>query len=295
MDPRLLYTFNPDVWEQLKGTKPVLIHLLDGFVDAGGVSAGLRQFLVDAGSPQVLADFDIDQLHDYRSRRPVMTFDTNSWVGLNEYHLTMDVLTDANGQYFLLFHGPEPDAQWHRTVKAVLGLAERLEVSRLITVTGIPMAVPHTRPTLVTTHATDPELARGNPAWVDRVQVPASLSAMLEYTAGESDHLGQGFVAHVPHYLAQTQFPQAILAVLGKITDATGLRFDTAELERQARQRTEAITAEIDADGDFPEVLHTLEGQYDDMASRGLASIPTADELGAAVERFLREQGDEGP
>jgi hypothetical protein len=293
MDPHQLYTLHPD-WEALAGTKPVLIHLLDGFVDAGGVNQGLRHFLLANGDPRIVAEFDVDQLHDYRSRRPIMTFDTNAWVGITDYQLLLQVLTDGEGTPFLLLQGPEPDTQWQRLMQAVEGLAERLNVSRLVTANGIPMAVPHTRPTLVTTHATDPSLAQGNPAWVDRVQVPASFSAMMEHHAGQTGHVGQGFVAHVPHYLAQGVFPQAVVAVLHRIMDATGLRFDTTELDRASHVRIEAINAEIDSDGEFPEALRTMEETYDEMKSRGLASMPTADELGAAVERFLREQGGDG-
>lgn len=293
MDPRLLYTFDPAVWESLRGSKPVLVHLLDGYVDAAAIGHNLRQFLLNQRNPRILAEFDVDQLHDYRSRRPLMTFDTNTWVGVRDFRLLLHVLEDANGTPFLLFHGPEPDAQWQRTARAVVGLAERLEVRRLVTSSGVPMAVPHTRPTLVTAHATDPSLATGNPAWIDRIQIPGSFSAMLEYRAGEAGLVGMGFVAHVPHYLAQTSFPQGVLAVLEKIMDATGLSFDTTSLQAEAQERIDAINEEISADADFPGVLAGLEEQYDDMESRGLSSMPSADELGAAVERFLAERDGE--
>ena len=31
LDPRLLYTFNPTLWDDLRGRRPVLVHLLEGF------------------------------------------------------------------------------------------------------------------------------------------------------------------------------------------------------------------------------------------------------------------------
>ena len=58
--------------------------------------------------------------------------------------------------------------------------------SMLLTGSGVPMAVPHTRPTLVTSHSTDPEKATGNPLWIDRIQIPGSFSAMLEYRGGHA-------------------------------------------------------------------------------------------------------------
>ena len=41
IDPRLLYTFNPEVWSSLDGKRPVLIHLFEGYVDAAAVNRGL--------------------------------------------------------------------------------------------------------------------------------------------------------------------------------------------------------------------------------------------------------------
>ena len=215
LDPRLLYTFDPDLWESVRGTRPALIHLLDGYIDAGSVTHATGRYLLEACEHEVLAEFDHDQLHDYRSRRPQMVFDTNQWVGMTDYALVIHRLLDATGKPFLLFTGPEPDTQWNRTAAAVLGIAEELDVSSLITVSGVPMAVPHTRPTLVTAHATEPETVSGNPMWIDRVQIPGSFSHVLEYRAGQAGRLGQGFVAHVPHYLAQAGFPQATQAVIG--------------------------------------------------------------------------------
>jgi hypothetical protein len=238
----------------------------------------------------VLAEFDHDQLHDYRSRRPQMVFDTNQWVGMTDYALVIHRLLDATGKPFLLFTGPEPDTQWNRTAAAVLGIAEELDVSSLITVSGVPMAVPHTRPTLVTAHATEPETVSGNPMWIDRVQIPGSFSHVLEYRAGLAGRLGQGFVAHVPHYLAQAGFPQATQAVIARLAKAAGLVIPMGELSERAAANLASIDSETAEDADFPAVVQALEEQYDRLSSSGAASVPSAEELGAAVEQFLAEQ-----
>jgi len=290
LDPRLLYTFDPDLWESVRGTRPALIHLLDGYIDAGSVTHSTGRYLLEACEHEVLAKFDHDQLHDYRSRRPQMVFDTNQWVGMTDYELVIHRLLDATGKPFLLFTGPEPDTQWNRTAAAVLGIAEELDVSSLITVSGVPMAVPHTRPTLVTAHATEPETVSGNPMWIDRVQIPGSFSHVLEYRAGLAGRLGQGFVAHVPHYLAQAGFPQATQAVIGRLAKAAGLVIPMGELAERSAANLASIDSETADDADFPAVVQALEEQYDRLSSSGAASVPSAEELGAAVEQFLAEQ-----
>lgn len=295
LDPRLLYSFNPELWEAVRGTQPALLHLLDGYIDAGAVTHTTSHYLLEVCEHEVLVEFDHDQLHDYRSRRPQMVFDTNHWVSMTDYSLVIHRLFDLNGKPFLLFTGPEPDTQWNRTAAAVLGIAERLGVSRMLTVAGVPMAVPHTRPTLVTAHSTDPATVSGNPMWIDRVQLPGSFSHVLEFRAGQAGILGQGFVAHVPHYLAQASFPQACEAVLRRISDAAGLELPMAELAERGAANLATIESETAEDADFPAVVQALEEQYDRLSSSGAASVPSAEEIGAAVEQFLAEQDPPQP
>ena len=294
IDSRLLYTFNPEVWSSLDGKRPVLIHLFEGYVDAAAVNRGLATHILAHCKHEVLAEFDHDQLHDYRSRRPQMVFDTNKWVSMSDFSLLLYKVLDAEGQPFLLLSGPEPDTQWRRMTQAVLGIAERLGSAMLLTGSGVPMAVPHTRPTLVTSHSTDPARATGNPLWIDRIQIPGSFSAALEYRGGHAGITGMGFVAHVPHYLAQSTFPQATAAVLRRMNEAAGLSIPLGELDDEAEQQLVTIQAEVQEDSEFPAVLAALEEQYDQLADSGRAAVPTADEIGAAVEQFLAEQDDSG-
>ena len=290
LDPQTLYTVDPDVRDSLRGEHPVLVHQLDGYIDAGAVTRETRAFLLEHCEHEVLAEFDVDQLHDYRSRRPQFVFDTNHWTGMVDYSLVLHKLTDANKVPFLLLAGPEPDSQWHRAAAAVMQLCEDLDVRLLVTAGGIPMAVPHTRPTLITQHATDPSLAPGNPIWIDRVQLPGSFSHLLEYRAGEAGILARGFVAHVPHYLAQTVFPQASLEVLKRLRDASGLEIPLDDIELATTDNLLAIAGETASDNDFPALIAALEEQYDRLREAGAASVPSAEEIGAAVEQFLAEQ-----
>ncbi len=290
LDPSSLYHVEADLAASVLGTRPALIHLLDGYIDAGSVTHSTAKYLLESCEHQVLATFDHDQLHDYRSRRPQMVFDTNHWAEMTDYSLLLHRLLDAEGKPFLLLTGPEPDTQWNRAAAAVLQLSQRLGVSQLLTCSGVPMAVPHTRPTLVTAHATDPSLATGNPMWIDRVQLPGSFSHVLEYRAGQSGMLAQGFVAHVPHYLAQTNFPQAVAAVLGRIAGVAGLDLAMDPLHQVSQTNLANINAETSEDAEFPAMVTALEEQYDQLAASGGASVPSAEEIGAAVEQFLAEQ-----
>ncbi|MDN5569894.1 MAG: PAC2 family protein [Propionibacteriaceae bacterium] len=293
LDPRQLYTVDPEVRESLAGVRPVLIHLLEGYVDAGQVARQLGEHLRDSLTSTALAVFDHDQLHDYRSRRPAMVFDTNTWVSLSDYALVLHKVTDASGQEFLLLVGPEPDTQWNRACAAILDFAQELGVAQLVSAQGVPMGVPHTRPILVTAHATDPSIVESNPVWIDRVTVPGSFAAMLEFRAGERGLLGRGFVPHVPHYLAPGTYAPAALAALEQVRDATGLDLPPGELASLATQTLAQLEGEVAGDGELGPMVEQLERQYDELEASGRTHVPSVDEIGKAVEQFLAQQGDE--
>ncbi|HEY5788170.1 MAG TPA: PAC2 family protein [Microlunatus sp.] len=290
LDPRQLYTVHEDVLAGLAGHRPVLVHQLDGFVDAGQAGRLLTANLIEQLDSEVVAVFDHDQLHDYRSRRPAMIFDTNQWRSYADLQLRLLKMTDEQGEVFLLFSGPEPDVQWERLASAVIGLIEQLDVRLTITLHGIPMAVPHSRPITATAHATDPELVQGYRSWIDRVEVPASFTGLLEYRLGQLDRKAMGFAAHVPHYLAQAAFPAAGLALTRQLSQATGLAIPLEPLEEASATNLTDINTEMAQSGEVQELVATLEQQYDAMAADTSQQVPSADEIGAEFERFLAER-----
>jgi len=290
MDPRLLYTVHEDVLTGLAGHRPVLVHQLDGFVDAGQAGRLLTANLIEQLDSEVVAVFDHDQLHDYRSRRPAMIFDTNQWRAYADLQLRLLKMTDEQGEVFLLFSGPEPDVQWERLAAAVIGLIEQLDVRLTVTLHGIPMAVPHSRPITATAHATDPELVQGYRSWIDRVEVPASFTGLLEYRLGQLDRKAMGFAAHVPHYLAQAAFPAAGLALTRQLSQATGLAIPLEPLEEASASNLTDINTEMAQSGEVQELVATLEQQYDAMAADTSQQVPSADEIGAEFELFLAER-----
>ena len=294
LDPRLLYTLDEDVVAKLADAHPVLIQQLDGFVDAGGAGRQLTSHVLEHLEHEVVATFDHDQLHDYRSRRPAMVFDTNQWKSYADLHLRLYRVVDEQGEVFLLLSGPEPDVQWERLAAALMGLIEQLDVRLTISAHGIPMAVPHTRPITLTAHATDASLVTGYRSWIDRVEVPASFVALLELRLGQAERRAMGFAVHVPHYLAQATFPEAALSLTRSINAATGLAVPLEPLEKASASNLEDIAAEMQTSQEVQELVSTLEQQYDALQAEH-QGVPSADDIAAEFEKFLadREKKDD--
>jgi predicted ATP-grasp superfamily ATP-dependent carboligase len=219
-DPHELYQLEEALPEL---GRPVLIQALTGFVDAGSAGRLARDHLLTTLTSQVVATFDVDALLDYRSRRPLMLFVEDHWESYEEPSLQLHLLSDGSNTPFLLLAGPEPDLQWERFTAAVINLIDRLGVRLTVGFNSIPMAVPHTRPTGITAHATRRDLIGGYEPWLRRIQVPGGAGHLLEYRLGQQDRDAMGFAVHVPHYLAQSEYPAAAERLLTAVSKATGL------------------------------------------------------------------------
>ncbi len=278
---------------------PVLIQSVDGFIDAGGGRRLARQQLLAASAvDEVVVRFDVDQLIDFRSRRPTMTFDTDHWSAYDDPSLVVRKLEDSAGTPYLLLDGPEPDYQWERFAAAVRIVVERLGVRLTVGLNAIPMAVPHTRPTGLTAHGTRADLLVDHTPWLRTIQVPGAIGNLLEFRLGQSGHDAVGFAVHVPHYVAQLDYPAAAVALLDATSRITGLALPTADLIEAARQTGADIDAQVASSSEVAEIVRAVEEQYDAfLAEQRQPStlgdpdeLPTADELGAELERYLANQ-----
>ena len=176
------------------GRGPVLVHALEGFSDAGHAIRLAAAHLKDSLDTELVASFAIDELLDYRSRRPLMTFKTDHFTHYEDPELSLYALHDGVGTPFLLLAGLEPDLKWERFITAVRLLAEQLGVRQTIGLGTIPMAVPHTRPVTITAHANDKRadcrlhpVDIGGPGARQRVQ-PAGVPDGSARTRGDRVH-----------------------------------------------------------------------------------------------------------
>ncbi|MCY9782817.1 PAC2 family protein [Nocardiopsis sp. EMB25] len=304
-EPADLYELHPG-FDDVAGL--AMLVCLDGFVDAGHAGRQLASAIFDRFTAEEIATFDTDRLVDYRSRRPTMTFVESAWTDYAAPKLALYRMHDEEGAPFLVLHGPEPDREWELFAAAVSTLLDRFRVTLSVSVNGIPMAVPHTRPVTVTPHSTRPELVGDHTPWIGRVEVPGSAVSLLEYRLGQIGHDFVGYAIHVPSYLAQSEYPRAALAAAEHVSGATGLALPTSGLEDVAGATDVDIAEQVAASEEVQRVVANLERQYDDIMSSRVDSeerptlpladdeggLPTADELGAELERFLAEREGDG-
>lgn len=303
-DARLVHIVD-DVPELAGVTDLTMILALDGFLDAGSSAALACRHLVDEageGGSTVVATFEVDAFHDYRARRPPMSFVRDHYEGYDAPRLVVRLLRDAGDAPYLLLHGPEPDNRWEAFARAVRDVVERFSVTRVVSMGSVPMAVPHTRPIAITHHANRAELLTGHSPWRGELRIPSSAQALLEIRLGEWEHDALGYVAHVPHYLAQLDYPRAAHALLEHVERGGRLTLELSALVEATETSETEISRYLTGNEDVAEVVSALEQQYDSFARAEesgaslLASeepLPTGEEIGEQFQQFLA--GLEGP
>lgn len=296
LEPRSLYNVNDAIIDETSLRGLPLVVGLTGFVDAGQVVAQVRSELLEYLDHEVVAVFDTDQLVDYRNRRPRITFEEDH---LRDYHppvLDLRVLQDGLGGRFLLLSGLEPDFQWERVVAAVQQLIERLDVTLVSWIHSLPMPVPHTRPLGVTVHGNRRDLIDGvGSAWKPTAELQASAGHLLELRLAEAGHDIVGYVVHVPHYLAEAEYPPAAVTALEYLGASIGRALPTDRLREAGRDVERQIARQVDNSAEVQGVVLSLEKRYDEYSEGSGRSLlvkqnmelASAEEIGSAVEEYL--------
>lgn len=280
--------------------QPVLVVVLEGWIDAGFAAGRAMQTLLNELDTYPVASFDADALLDHRARRPVMHLVEGVNTGLSWPGIELRAGTDSAGNDLLLLVGAEPDHAWRQFIEAVLELAELFDVRMLVGLGAYPATVPHTRPVTMSVTAATEELAAVSGLLRGTLDVPAGVQAALEYRFGEAGIAAVGLWSQVPHYVSGdlTPYPAAALALVERLARTAGLSLPTGSLAGDAERTRNRIDAAVAANAEHLAMLRTLEQTHDAQAQAGPdlpPAIPSADELAAEVERFLRDQGGVDP
>lgn len=296
LDPLTLFNLNPEVADaaDLHGLK--LLAGFTGFAEAGHVVSQIRDELFESLDHDLVATFDADQLIDYRNRRPQVSFIEDHLSDYEPPRLELHRMYDGLGEPFLFLTGFEPDLQWERFTAAVLHLVKTFDVELVCWVHSIPMPVPHTRPIGVTTHGNRPDLVEGISSWTPIAQIQAAVGHVLEIRLTDAGVDVVGHVVHVPHYLAEAEFPPAAVAGLEYLGAAASLVLPTDRLREAGRDVERQIAEQVNASAEVKGVVATLEKRYDQYTEstvrRSLLvkdndELADAEEIGAAVEAYL--------
>ncbi len=267
--------------------RPIMILALSGWVDAASVATNAAQFIADQGTE--VGWFDTDELYDYRSSRPVLHFksgdlDEVAWPRLRVFH------TELGGRDFIVVHGTEPDFQWKRLSAEFVELIYSFETRMLLTLGAVPAMVPHTRPQVqvVCTASNSALLLDDDVVLQEDLVVPGAAVSILRKAALDDGVDTVGYWVRVPHYQNQP-FHAGSLSLLDKIARQSGALFDLAPIEDAANEQRADLDRIAHNRSEIRDYIQKLESQDADSPFGELGELPSAEELAAEVERYLRE------
>lgn len=296
LEPTSLFSWESHV-DQRTLHADTLVVTLGSYVDAGHTQRLVDAELLEHLPNRVIGRFDADQLIDYAGRRPTIVFDRDHFGEYDKPEINLHLLTDHDGRDFLLLNGPEPSLQWERMSAGVQHVIDQLGVHRTVLVQSMPAPAPHTRPVAVTRFASDPALLEDEVPVLGTFQLSASFTGVLTLRLGEAGHDVLGLVAHVPHYIAENDYPDAARALMSALREASSLAVPTDGFDLAAGIVRAQIDHQVRESEELTGMVAALERGYDhfvqerDLRNAEKAQLPSADEIGEQFEQFLAELG----
>ena len=272
-----------------------MIGSINGFTDAGQVIEQMAHNILNKLDAELVVVFDNDELLDYRARRPSMFFEKDHLATYEPALLGVYLVRDESGIPFLFLHGYEPDFRWEAFADAIEEIIGTFAVTDFTWVHSIPFPVPHTRPVGITVSGNRKELIERFSEWRPETQVPGNVVHLLEYRLTRMDVPVVGFVLLVPHYLNDSDYPNAAVTGFELITAATGLVFPTDQLRDEGVRFIERLEKKMEENEELAKLVENLEQGYksDRATSFGVqisspkAQEPNAEDIAAELEDYL--------
>jgi hypothetical protein len=272
-----------------------LLAAISGFTDAGSAMQQVSDHILGNLEYTTVVVFDNDQLLDYRSRRPVMYFEQDHIEDYQPASLSIHLVKDEVGNQFLFLNGYEPDFKWEAFASSIETLFALFGIIDLTWLHAIPFPIPHTRSVGVTVSGNQADVIAKFSEWKPRTQVPGNIMHLLEYRLSEAGMPTTGFVLLVPHYLSDSEYPQAAVTGLELISGHLGLVFPTDDLRDEGTEFVRRLTKQMAENTELAGLVANLETSFkSDRANTGMGSvksperqIPDADQIAAELEGYL--------
>ena len=278
---------------------PVLVAAFRGWNDGGQGASLAAGYLAKAWAAERFAEIDAEQFYDFQVTRPMVSLEDGTtrrleWPDNGFFHAAVP----GTGRDAVILIGTEPNLRWRTFAGLVLGLAEDLEVQRVVTFGSLLADVPHTRPSPVTAAATDQRLVEEFGLEPSRYEGPTGIVGVLLDAARGAGIPALSLWAAVPHYVSLAPSPRAALALVNRFGELMHMHVDTADLETAADEYSEQVSEAVSTDADTAAYVEELERRVDMLSAE--EELPSGDSLAAELTRFLRERDeqeerDEGP
>jgi proteasome assembly chaperone (PAC2) family protein len=292
----------PLIWDRRPAglRAPAMVCAFEGWNDAGDAASTAVAFMNTALHAERFAHVDTEEFYDFQANRPRIRLSAQDgrreieWPSVEMYAAQVP----GGRRDLVLVQGVEPSLRWRSFSALVVELAEALGVQMMITLGALLADVPHTRPVAMTGFASDPALMERMGAHrPSDYEGPTGIVGVLHGASTEAGLPSVSLWASVPHYVAAAPSPKAALALVRRLEGLLGVSVDTAELEEATVGYERQVGLAVSSNPEVQAFVDRLE-EDDDEAEEPLlppGELPSGDLLASEFQRFLRQQGDDGP
>jgi predicted ATP-grasp superfamily ATP-dependent carboligase len=281
-------------------TEPPVVCAFQGWNDGGEAASMAARYLADRWEAKPFAHLDPEEYYDFQVTRPSVRLE-GGVSRVIEWPRGEFATASVGGRDVVVFTAAEPSMRWRSFTTVLVQTARSLGSNLLVTLGAFLTDVPHTRPVPVVGSAADEGAALRLGLPRSKYEGPTGIVGVLHDASNRAGLPSVSLWAAVPHYLPSGPNPEAALALVRRTSAVLGIPVDTDPLVEAAaewEQETGRLVADSDELSEYVRRLELAaddEEPGDDTASAGgqIADepVPSADAIGAEVERFLREQG----
>lgn len=241
---------------------PIVIAAFTGWNDAGdAASTGVRHLIEDLGAA-ALAEVDPEEFTDFATIRPHVRLSaglTRSivWPTVGMWHAS------TPGADVILILGPEPAMQWRLFTEQIVGVAQQLQASMVITLGALLADVPHSRTVQLIGTATEQEIIDRYDLQRSRYEGPTGIVGIVQDACQTVDIPCIALWAAVPAYASQVPSPKATLALVERLGAIIGSALPTGRLLAQVTDYESRVSMIVDEDDDLAGYVRRLESMSD--------------------------------
>lgn len=282
--------------------RPVLITAFRGWNDGGQGATMAAGFLARHWAAERFADIDPENYFDFQATRPQVTLEDGitrriEWPENEFLHARVESL----GRDVILLLGVEPNLRWRTFNALIVGLAQRLGVDLVISLGALLADVPHTRPAPVSGTASTPVLVKQLELEQSRYEGPTGIVGVINQMARAENIPTASLWASMPFYVQRTPNPKGTLAILERLNHSFGFDLTLHDLEVFAARFEAQVASDIESNPEVAGYARRMAEQAEEEAEDEIEielapddELPDAGEMVDELERFLREQRNEG-
>ena len=278
--------------EGIELRSPVLVAAFKGWNDAGDSASFAAEHLARVWNAKKFGSIDPEEFYDFQAVRPQVSLGGSnrrqiSWPS-NDF---MAVELPGAPHDAIVLIGVEPSHRWRTFSSIVVEVAQRFDVSMMVTLGALLADVPHSRDVPVTGTANTPELVERLSLNLSRYEGPTGIIGVLHDAFGDAGRDSASFWAAVPHYLAVNPNPKAALALVERAVSLVGAPADVSDLHRAAVSYEETVSEIVSSDEDVQTYVRLLEDRADEREhEEQIEDLPSGDAIAEELERYLRDR-----